>query len=125
MKKIFLFLFSILMISGTAYSQTKGFAGRVYDSTNVKSIVFATVSVIRKSDSILVKHTRSNQQGRFSISGLKADTFILLIAHNNYIDFVDEVILTEKDAVKELGDYNMIQRGQVLREVIKIGRAHV
>ncbi len=118
MKKIFLFLFSILMISGTAYSQTKGFAGRVYDSTNVKSIVFATVSVIRKSDSILVKHTRSNQQGRFSISGLKADTFILLIAHNNYIDFVDEVILTEKDAVKELGDYNMIQRGQVLREVI-------
>ncbi len=67
---------------------------------------------------MLVKHARTNQQGRFSISGLKADTFILLIAHNSYIDFVDEIILTEKDAVKDLGDYNMIQRGQVLREVI-------
>jgi hypothetical protein len=106
------------LISSTGFAQTNGLLGRVYDSTNVKPIVFATVSIIRKSDSMLVKHARTNQQGRFSISGLKADTFILLIAHNSYIDFVDEIILTEKDAVKDLGDYNMIQRGQVLREVI-------
>ena len=118
MKKIILFVFVILLISSTGFAQTNGLLGRVYDSTNVKPIVFATVSIIRKSDSMLVKHARTNQQGRFSISGLKADTFILLIAHNNYIDFVDEIILTEKDAVKDLGDYNMIQRGQVLREVI-------
>jgi hypothetical protein len=118
MKKIILFVFVILLISSTGFAQTNGLLGRVYDSTNVKPIVFATVSIIRKSDSMLVKHARTNQQGRFSISGLKADTFILLIAHNSYIDFVDEIILTEKDAVKDLGDYNMIQRGQVLREVI-------
>jgi hypothetical protein len=118
MKKILLFVFVILLISSTGFAQTNGLLGRVYDSTNVKPIVFATVSIIRKSDSMLVKHARTNQQGRFSISGLKADTFILLIAHNSYIDFVDEIILTEKDAVKDLGDYNMIQRGQVLREVI-------
>jgi len=118
MKKIILFVFVILLISSAGFAQTNGLLGRVYDSTNVKPIVFATVSIIRKSDSMLVKHARTNQQGRFSISGLKADTFILLIAHNSYIDFVDEIILTEKDAVKDLGDYNMIQRGQVLREVI-------
>jgi hypothetical protein len=118
MKKVLLFVFVILLISSTGFAQTNGLLGRVYDSTNVKPIVFATVSIIRKSDSMLVKHARTNQQGRFSISGLKADTFILLIAHNSYIDFVDEIILTEKDAVKDLGDYNMIQRGQVLREVI-------
>ncbi len=118
MKKVFLFLISILLISGAAYSQTLSLSGRVFDSTNVKPIVFATVSAIRKSDSVLVKHTRSSQQGRFTLQGLIPDTYILLIGHSSYIDFVDEVTLTEKDDKKELGDYNMIQRGQVLREVI-------
>jgi hypothetical protein len=118
MKKLSVFLALILMTSITAFSQQHGFTGRIFDSTNVKSIVFATVSAIRKSDSVLIEHTRSNQQGRFTLSGLVPDTYILLIGHNSYIDFVDEVVLTEKDAVKDLGDYNMIQRGSVLRDVI-------
>lgn len=118
MKKIILLAIINFILPQYLFAQNHGFSGRIYDSVNVKPVVFATVSAIRKSDSILIRHTRTSQQGKFNLSSLPVGKYILLIGHTNYIDFVDDVELSETDAVKELGDYNMIQRGQVLREVI-------
>ena len=118
MKYYFTLVLSLFIFSTNSYAQNAGLSGRIYDSVNVKPVVFATVSAIRKSDSVLIAHTRTSQQGKFALNKLAADTYVVLIAHNNYVDFVDEIILNPEDGVKELGDYNMIQRGQMLREVI-------
>jgi len=118
MKKLFLPVIFLLLFSSSVIAQQSGLKGRVFDTTNVRPVVFATISAIRKSDSILVSHTRSSQQGTFTLSPLAEGKYILLIAHNSFIDFVDEVEVNANDGEKDLGDYNMIQRGQVLREVI-------
>lgn len=123
MKKYLLFLIGLLALSST-HAQTGSLSGRVYDSVNVKVIPYASISAIRKSDSVLVKHTRSNIQGKFTLNALPADTFIVLIAHASFIDFVDEVNMHEKE-VKNLGDYNLIQRGSVLRDVIISNKAGI
>lgn len=100
------------------HASAQSLSGRVFDTTSMKPVVYATVSAIRKSDSVLVKYARTNQQGRFQIGPLAPGPYIVLIGHNSYIDFVDEVTLDSGKQVKNLGDYNMIQRSQMLREVI-------
>jgi hypothetical protein len=124
MKKIFLFFF-LSIFSHSLLAQIAGLTGRIYDSANVKPVVYATISAIRQSDSVIVKHTRSNQQGKFTLSPLPQDKYVILIGHNNFIDFVDEIDLTNATSIKELGDYNMIQRGQALREVIIKNKAGI
>lgn len=98
-------------------AQVKGITGRTIDSTNVKSVVFASVSAIRKSDSILVAHTRSNQQGFFQLSPLPQGDYILLVAHNTFIDYVDDINLSATEQLKDVGTINMIPRSNLLKEV--------
>ncbi|MBP6624435.1 MAG: TonB-dependent receptor, partial [Chitinophagaceae bacterium] len=100
------------------YAQQGGITGKTIDSTNVKSVVFASVSAIRKSDSLLIKHSRSNQQGQFTLAPLTPGNYILLIAHGSFVDYVDDFTINENDALKDLGSINMIQRGNLLKEVI-------
>lgn len=115
--KYSLLVFIVVSLLGLRAS-AQSVSGRVYDTVSMKPVVYATVSAIRKSDSILVKFARTNQQGRFQLGPLAAGPYIVLIGHNSYIDFVDEVVLDSGKQVKNLGDYNMIQRSRVLREVI-------
>jgi hypothetical protein len=115
--KIYRLLF-ILLLPLIGFSQSGSIEGKVYDTLNVKPVVFASVSLIRKADSILVKSLRTDQQGNFQFSKIKPDSYILLIAHSSFVDFVDDVELKEGENKKDLGQYNLYQRGQMLREIV-------
>jgi hypothetical protein len=115
--KIYRLLF-ILLFPLIGFSQSGSIEGKVYDTLNVKPVVFASVSLIRKADSILVKSLRTDQQGNFQFSKIKPDSYILLIAHSSFVDFVDDVELKEGENKKDLGQYNLYQRGQMLREIV-------
>ncbi len=108
----------LLIIACQTQAQSLGCTGMVQDSINVKSIPYASISMIRQSDSILVAHTRSSQQGKFTFTNCKAGKYILLIAHASFVDFVDDIELKEGDGIKNIGSYNLFQRGQLLREVV-------
>lgn len=117
-RKFFFLLVLLFPIAGVASAQKASIQGRVYDTLNVKPVVYASVSLIRKSDSILVKSLRSDQQGRFTFNNITAGNYILLIAHASFVDFVDDVELKAGETQKDLGTYNLYQRGQLLREVV-------
>ncbi|MBK7763155.1 MAG: TonB-dependent receptor [Bacteroidetes bacterium] len=125
MKNRYLVIIILFIIPSLTFAQNTGLSGRLFDTTYAKPVVYATVSAIRKSDSILVKHTRTNQQGKFVLSPLPVDTYILLTGHANYVDFVDEIILNKTDSIQNLGDYDLLQRGQVLRNVIITNKAGI
>ncbi len=118
MQKIYLLIASILFMSLNIDAQTYTITGKTQDTMNVKPIVFASVSLIRQSDSILITITRTNQQGVFNLKTNKADKYIILIAHGTFVDYVDNIELKEGDKTKDLGNINMYQRGQLLKEVI-------
>lgn len=99
-------------------AQTTAISGKIQDTMNVKPVVFATVSLIKKSDSIMVAFTRTNQKGEFIVKAPNPDKYIILIAHNDFVDYVDDIETNNASNSKELGTINLYQRGKFLKEVI-------
>ncbi len=118
MQKFFLAIFIFSFGFTSVFSQNKSIVGTVRDTFNVKPVVFASVSLIRKADSILVNHTRSNQQGKFQLQVKEAGKYILLIAHGSFADYVDDIEVKNEDTEKDLGSIGLFQRSQMLKEVI-------
>lgn len=116
----FSILLSVLFLlsSFSVFAQQKTITGTVKDTTAFRSVVYASVSLIRKSDSILVSHTRSSQQGEFTLKTNAAGKYILLIAHGLYADYVDDIELLPTDESKDMGIINLYQRTLMLKEVI-------
>jgi hypothetical protein len=107
MQKFFLAIFIFSFGFTSVFSQNKSIVGTVRDTFNVKPVVFASVSLIRKADSILVNHTRSNQQGKFQLQVKEAGKYILLIAHGSFADYVDDIEVKNEDTEKELGVHSV------------------
>lgn len=117
MIKFLLSVFCTFFITVTIHAQQYEIQGTLQDTMNVRPVVYASIALIRKSDSILIKHTRSNQQGKFSFKIADSGQYIILIAHSTFADYVDDITLSKNEKV-DLGTIAMIQRGQMLREVI-------
>ena len=116
-KKYFL-LFITIVCSQFAYAQANEMKGMIQDSISLRPVVFASVSAIRKTDSVLIKTTRTNQQGKFSLFGLPANNYILLVAHNAFVDYVDDIIIKANEPINDIGKISLFSRGQLLKEVV-------
>ena len=111
-----LYLLIALLISAQAFSQIK-ISGSVIDTSENRPLHNAVVSVLRPGDSVLVKFTRTKEDGTFSISNLKSFNNIVLITYPGYADFADFT----KDSTKNIFDFGVIpltQRSQLLEAVI-------
>jgi hypothetical protein len=115
--RLYITLF-LLLCTFPSFAQVAEIKGSVKDTVHVKPVVYASVSLLRKSDSILQRYTRSNQQGKFTFTNIPSGEYILLIAHSQYIDFIDDILFDAKTGSKTLDEYALIQRGQVLKELI-------
>ncbi len=112
-----LYLLVALLISTHAFSQQIRISGSVIDTSENKPLHNAVVSVIRLTDSVLVKFTRTKEDGSFSISNLKPSNYIVLITYPDYADFVEFT----KDSTKTAFDFGKIaltQKSQLLEAVI-------
>ena len=118
MPRTLLLLLALLFACSGLSAQIYTVSGKVQDTMNVKPVVFASVSLIRKSDSVLITHGRTNQQGQFNLKTAQSGPYILLIAHAMYVDYVEDVTLAPGETKREMGTLNLFQRGQLLREII-------
>jgi hypothetical protein len=112
-----LYLLIALLVSAQAFSQQFKISGSVADTSENKPLQNAVVSVIRHKDSVLVKFTRTKEDGSFSISNLKPSNYIVLITYPKYADFVE----ITKDSAKSEFDFGRIpltQKSQLLEAVI-------
>ena len=107
----------ILAITLTSHSQTTSIKGTVTDTVEKKNLSNAVVALIKKSDSALVKFTRTNSNGEFSITNVPAATYILMITYPKYADFADQVNLTATEPLN-LGRISLLQKAILLKEVI-------
>ena len=105
----------LLMAVIPAISQTL-VTGNLSDSTENIILKNTSVALMRASDSVLVSFTRSNAQGDFKLSLPDKGTYILLISHPDYADFVD--ILTEGH---DYGNVFMQSKLVVLQNVVITG----
>lgn len=98
-----------------ATAQKNQLSGRVNDSTEKKFLRFASVSLIRKSDSSLVTYTRSNEKGEFQLNNLEAGIYVLMITYPHYADYIDDIDLK---ANTDLGQLTLTPASKLLDAVI-------
>lgn len=117
MKKLLVLLPLAFSIASISYSQSASIKGTVTDSVEKKSLGNTVISLLRKNDSVLVKFARANKDGSFSLSDLKADTFILMITHPFFGDYFDKVDV-KGNTMTDLEKIYLTPKSKLLAEVI-------
>ena len=112
-----LYLLIALVFSVPAFSQQYKISGSVIDTSENKPLQHAVVSVIRSSDSVLLKFARTKEDGSFTISNLTSFKNIIIITYPGYADFVE---FTKDSSKAEIafGKIPLTQKSQLLEAVI-------
>jgi outer membrane receptor protein involved in Fe transport len=101
----------------TASAQETVLKGTVADTLNKQQLHNAVVSLLRPKDSVLIKYVRTDQQGRFQISGIPSGKLLILVSYPNYADYLDQLTV-DANATKDLGNIPLITKAKLLEEVI-------
>ena len=116
MRKFIAGLVLTVTITLASHSQTTSIKGTVTDTVEKKNLANAVVTLLKKSDSILVKFTRTNTNGAFTFPNIPVGSYVIMITYPKYADFADEVNLTAKPF--DLGTISLPQKALLLKEVI-------
>lgn len=123
MRKFYLLLF-LLGVMSTAWAQKKGSArGVVYDSLAKEPVAGATISVMDRKDSSLVTFTMSDNTGHFEIRNLPLGDFRLLVTHVNYHNSNTLFTVSEERHDIDFGNVGVTDRNKVLDEVVVTSEA--
>jgi hypothetical protein len=117
----------LLAVFQLSFAQSASIKGTISDTLNSQTLHNAVISVLRKSDSVLIAFARSGANGEFTVKNLPAGKHILQVSFPKYADFIDEVTITDGQ-VTDLGRVGLILRSQLLAEVVvrqKIGAIRI
>ncbi|MFI5163502.1 MAG: carboxypeptidase regulatory-like domain-containing protein, partial [Sphingobacteriales bacterium] len=112
---ILLFLISLISIAAAAQNRA-GIKAVVLDSLNKEPLGFATVAVLKVSDSSLISYTITDKTGAFSLRNLNtAEPSRLLISRVGYQSLHLTLSFKKDKPVNDLGQLFLAQK--VLKEV--------
>ncbi len=104
-----------LLLLCVSYVKAQTISGKIFDNTNNKSIQNAIVAILRPSDSILLKFTRTDAEGDFVLKNVKEGKYILMVTHPLFADHVDDITTTA--AGLDLKTVSFIPKSKLLDEV--------
>lgn len=114
----------LLLCAPMLFAQNKyAVKGSVIDSMATYKLVNTTITVLHQKDSTLVKYTRADAEGNFTLNNLKPGKFILLVTYPGYADYVEEFALDSINSSKDFGKLNLILKATLLADVIIKGKA--
>jgi hypothetical protein len=116
MPKYLLLILSLLVLQNI-FAQQGNLSGKVVDTSENRPLSNAVVSIINPSDSILLKFTRTHDDGSFVIHGITASQYIVLITYPNYADYVDHFSDSSGKGVT-MGTVPLTKRSQLLETVV-------
>jgi hypothetical protein len=124
MKLLLLNLFLFSLISFASFAQNSYSAkGSVVDTTTGVKLTNASVSVIRAKDSILVKFTRTTDNGTFELTNLPKGKMFMLFTYPGYADYVEHFNLDSSKTSVNFGRVKLILKANLLNDVIIKGKA--
>jgi hypothetical protein len=116
MKRISLFILLLFFVVSSSSAQ-KNIVGKVIDTFNNEALEYATITILRSSDSVLLGYTHSNKEGNFSLKVADEKKYLLLITYPEFADYID-VIPNNKEATLSLGQIMLYTRGKLLSEFV-------
>ncbi len=117
MKLITLIAIALCLCTLSSFAQsTYSIKGITVDSTS-KAKVPTTVAVWNAKDSILRKFTRTAPDGSFTITGLPAGRFLLLVMNPDYTDYSTIFTLDPLNKSHDFGNIKLTIKALMLKEV--------
>ncbi len=86
--------------------------------TALKTRLSTTIIIMNAKDSILRRSALSASDGTFTITGLPAGRFLVLITYPDYADFVARITLGPTNKENDFGNIKMSPTARLLQEVI-------
>lgn len=115
MKKTLTKLLTLLCI--TSFGQTAQVKGKLMDDEK-NPVPYSTVLLKSKKDSVLVKGEISNENGEFSLTGLKnGDYFLMLPSVSHQTKFVSDISISDSIPNIDLGILQFEKRTNQLGEI--------
>jgi hypothetical protein len=102
------------------FAQQTSIKGRVADTTDQKKLSNGSVLLLRRSDSVLVRTTRTDGSGAFLLKNISPGKFLLLVCYPSYADYVDEVDVKDSLPV-DLALIPLIMKSKLLEAVVVNG----
>ena len=95
MSKLSAILLIALFFTVKTNAQTVSVSGSVKDTIQNKAVQNAVVMLLTPVDSVLYKFARTDANGNYAFSNIKAGDYILMTTHPYFADFVDNISATE------------------------------
>ncbi|TKC12339.1 TonB-dependent receptor [Pedobacter polaris] len=123
MKKLFPYFFTIAFInifSFSAYAAEKGtIKGKVVEEVGGLAVPFAVVSVSEEVAEQPILTIQTDESGYFKFINLKPGTYKVKVSYVGFTNlFINEIIITEKDFDKNLGNLKLASEQSNLNEVV-------
>lgn len=117
MPKLLLCSLALLFCVQGLFAQNSSISGTITDTANNKKLANAVISIVNKTDSTLIKFTRSDKDGNFTIKGLDTGNVLIMISYPKFADYVDNLQLTPEKELS-LGNVNLINKSLLLDEIV-------
>ncbi len=114
-------LFAAILFPAFLMAQSSTIEGHVIDSTAKKPLAYATVSLVKASDSTLVTFTRADSLGKFQLKSIPKGKYRLSASYAGYNPVWKDVLINQDDEhlnmgtimitdLKSLGDVTVITK---------------
>ena len=117
MKKLTALALSCFICLASIKAQDASLKGVVTDTLNKENLPNSTISVLRAKDSVLIKFARTDKQGKFEMSKLPSDKYIVMITYPAFADYYETVDVAGKPEV-DLGTVRMTLKSKLLEDVV-------
>jgi outer membrane receptor protein involved in Fe transport len=117
--KLSLILVFLFCLSLDLYSQGDAvISGRIYDSSTLQPLAFATVTLNRTVDNKTVTGVLTDENGRFTISGLAQGDFTINFSFIGYNPKKIPVLIGKLNKIFDLGRIELEPEAAILGEVV-------
>jgi signal peptidase I len=120
MLKPILFLLICLCSIQFSIGQVSKIIGSVTDSSERINLANSIVMLLRPTDSVMIKFTRTNKNGDFILKNISKGKFLLLITFPKYADYIDELEVSDSLPLN-LPPISLLLKSKLLEEVVVKG----
>jgi outer membrane receptor protein involved in Fe transport len=125
MHKYLLLLKCLVLAASLSAQDLASVTGRILDGSTGEALPYASVTVNTGPDNILVGGTISEDDGRFTISGLEEGNYLLMISFVGYRVMEIPLLIGELNRIFDLGRLELQVESEVLDEVTITARESI
>ena len=119
---IFLLLFIIASLNCIAQQPQSVVSGQIVDEKRKESISYTTITITTKEKGDIVTGTMSDENGRFSFSGLHQGEYNVNVSYVGYESKTVGLLIGELNTVYNLGRIELIESTTLLDEIQVVGQ---